>query len=198
MTKEDGDYCVFVIFIFAFRFHQSRCLDRGLVFMFNAWMVEVRPFPCSHSPLLSSPFFLSSSWSGHREAKISSFLCHRWIAVIYLFIFRLFPKYLSSPRAIWALLIWTLKEQRVSWPPLLTGKQRAWPKIHPLLSWIPPYPQTNVGRMRPSKSNLFLVGPCDGFRGISTRSTNTQCGSGNDPSYTDEIHTHKCAIKYPR
>lgn len=155
--------------------------------MFNAWLVEVRPLSRSLSLTLSlffsSPFFLSSSQSGHREAKISAFPYHRWIAVIF---FWLFPKYRNSPQAIWALLIWTLKEQRVSWSPQLTGKQRAWPKIHLLLSWIPPNPQTDVGRTPPSKSNHFSVGSGDGFWGISTCSTNTQCGSGNDCSYTHD------------
>lgn len=122
------------------------------VFMFNAWLVEVRPLTLT---LFSSPFFLSSSRSGHREAKISNFSLPQMDCCDF---FWLFPKYLSSPRAIWVLLIWTLKEQRVSWPPMLTGKQRAWPKIHPLLFWIPPNPRTDVGRTRPSKSNLFSVG----------------------------------------
>lgn len=145
--------------------------------MFNAWLRCVLAF----FSLLSLSFFLSSSRSGHREAKISDFPRHRWIAAISLW---LFPKYLSSPPAIWVLLIWALKEQWVSWPQLLTGKQRAWPKIHLILLWIPSNPQTDVRRTRSSKLNLFSVRSSNGFSGITVRSSNTQCGSGNDYSYT--------------
>lgn len=151
--------------------------------MFNAWLTSSH-LTSTHLSLLSLFLIIQSIWSP--RGKNIEFSCHRWIAVIF---FLLFPKYLSSPQAIWALLIWTLKEQRVFWPPLLMGKQRTWPKIHVLLSWIPPNPQTDVGRTQPSNSNLLSVGSADGFWGFSTHiscSTNTQCGSGNDHGYTDE------------
>lgn len=123
--------------------------------LMHAWLWYVLS---SHSLLLSLFLIIQSIWSP--RGKNIGFSLPQMDCCDF---FWLFPKYLSSPRAIWALLIWTLKEQRVSWPPLLTGKQRAWPKIHPLLSWIPPNPRTNVGRTRPSKSNLFSVGSGDGF-----------------------------------
>lgn len=138
------------------------------------------------------PLFLSSSRSGHREAKILNFLRHRWIAVIYLFIFWLFPKYLSSPRAIWELLIWTLKEQWVSWPRLFTGKQRAWPK-NPSASFLDSSKSSNRRWENTASQVISLLSGIwrwilGGFLHTFRCSTNTQCGS-NDDRYADDTHT---------
>lgn len=182
------------MFFIAFGFHQSRCLDSGcFFFMFNAWLVEVCPLLSLSSPL---PFSYHPVDLVTKRQKYRIFLATDGLLWFFIFyFFWLFLKYLSSPRAIWALLIWTLKEQQVSWPALLTGKQRAWPKIHPLLSWIPLNPRTDAGRTQPSKSNLLSVGSGDGFWGCSTHSscsTNTQCGSGADHGYTDD--TFSCGL----
>lgn len=184
IRKEDWDHCIFVIFVIAFRFHQS-CLDVWILVRFSCLMHGwLRYVLSSRSLLLSLFLIIQSIWSPRGkniELSLPQMDCCDF--------FWLFPKYLSSPQAIWALLIWTLKEQWVFWPPLLTGKQRAWPKIQLLLSWIPSNPQTNVGRTRPSKSNLFSVRSGDSYQGFSSHiswSTNTQCGSGTDHSYTDD------------
>lgn len=137
--------------VFGLRVFFFSCLMHG-------WLSYVLS---SHSLLLSLFLIIQSIWSP--RGKNIEFSLPQMDCCDFLFFFWLFLKYLSSPRAIWALLIWTLKEQQVSWPALLTGKQRAWPKIHPLLSWIPLNPRTDVGRTRPSKSNLLSVGSGDGF-----------------------------------
>lgn len=57
MRKLDWDYCVVVIYVIGFRFHQSSCLDLGLFFMFNAWLTS------PHLLLLSLFLIIQSIWS---------------------------------------------------------------------------------------------------------------------------------------